>query len=181
MKIAVSGSHNTGKTTLIDELIGSLPTFSTVDEPYYVLEDEGHAFADMPSIEDFELQLERSIESIEDSEGDCLFDRCSYDMLAYLIALSDSEEFDINSWLPKVRDAMQQLDLIIFVPIEDPDRVTASASEHGRLRRRVNEELQEIILEDRWAFGLPAIDVAGSPSERASQVLAYIRSDLEHQ
>ncbi len=173
MRIAVLGAHNTGKTTLISELIDSLPTFSTVDEPYYLLEDEGHAFADMPCLEDFELQLERSIESIEESEGDSLFDRCPYDILAYLITHSESEGFDVNLWLPKVRDAMQQIDLVIFVPIEDPDRMTAS--DHGRLRRCVNEELQDIVLEDRWSFGVPAIDVAGSPGERVRQVLAYLR------
>ena len=60
MRIAVSGAHRTGKTTLIDELLGALATFSAVDEPYCLLAEEGHAFAEMPCLEDFELQLERS-------------------------------------------------------------------------------------------------------------------------
>jgi uridine kinase len=47
MRIAVSGAHHTGKTTLIDELIGSLSTFRVIDEPCYLLEDGGHAFAGM--------------------------------------------------------------------------------------------------------------------------------------
>jgi predicted ATPase len=84
LRIAASGSHDTGKTTLIGELIDCLPTFSTVDEPYYLLEEEGHVFAEMPCLEDFELQLERSIKSVVGREGDCLFDRCPFDILAYL-------------------------------------------------------------------------------------------------
>lgn len=181
MRIAVSGAHHTGKTTLIDKLIGSLPTFSTVDEPYYLLEEEGHSFAEMPCLEDFELQLERSIKAIVESDGDCLFDRCPSDILAYLIAHDESEGFDINRWLPRVRDAMQQLDLVIFVPIENPDRVSVSASDHWRLRRRVDEELQDIVLEDRWTFGVPAIEVAGPPGERARQALAYLRATAASQ
>lgn len=34
MRIAVSGSHRTGKSTLIAELAALLPGYSTVDEPY---------------------------------------------------------------------------------------------------------------------------------------------------
>ncbi len=176
MRMAVSGAHRTGKTTLLAELSRSLPAFCTVDEPYHLLEEEGHEFAEMPSLEDFELQLERSIESLVESEEDCLFDRCPADILAYLRVHDDSEAFDVDRWLARVRNAMQRLDLIVFVPIENPDRVSLSASDHRRLRRRVDEELQEIVLDDRWSFGVPAIEVAGSVSERARQVLAYLRA-----
>ena len=175
MKIAVSGAHHTGKTTLIDELAGSLSGFRTVDEPYYQLVEEGHAFAEMPCLEDFELQLTRSIESIVLSEGDCLFDRCPYDILAYLIVHDESEGFAINEWLPRVQDAMQLLDFVVYVPVEFPDRMPVSDFES--LRQCVDEELQSIILDDRWAFGVPVIEVEGSPGERARQVLAYMDSE----
>src|SRR5215210_662797 len=126
MRIAVSGAHRTGKTTLIEELSRALPTYTAVDEPYYLLAEEGHEFAEMPCLEDFELQLERSIECIVDSDRDQLFDRCPADILAYLMTHRDSDRFDIERCLPRVRGAMQRLDLIVFVPIEDPDRVVVS-------------------------------------------------------
>jgi hypothetical protein len=176
MRIAVSGAHRTGKTTLIHELSRALPTYVTVDEPYYLLEEEGHDFAEMPSLEDFELQLERSIESIADGEADCLFDRCPFDMLAYLITHEDSDGFHIDHWLPRARRALQRLDLIVFVPVEEPDRVIVSASDQRALRRRVDEELRDIVLEDRWSFEVEAIEVTGAPRERARQVLAYLES-----
>lgn len=179
MRIAVSGAHRTGKTTLIDALVDSLPEFNRVDEPYHLLEDEGHTFPEMPSLDDFEQQLERSIESIGQSEKDCLFDRCPSDLVAYLITHEDSHAFDLDRWLPRVRSALQQLDLVIFVPIEVPDRVTVSDSDHRQLRRRIDDELHSIVLEDRWSFGVPAIQVTGPPSERASQVLAYLESELD--
>lgn len=175
MRIAVSGAHRTGKTTLIEELSRTLPAYAVVDEPYYLLEEEGHAFAEMPSLEDFELQLERSIQCIADSEDDQLFDRCPADMLAYLMTHSDSDGFDVKDWLPRVRSAMQWLDLIVFVPVEDPDRVVVSEPEESELRRRVDEELREIVVEDRWDFGVEAIEVAGTSRQRARQVLAHVR------
>ena len=55
MRIAVSGAHRTGKTTLIEELSRALPTYTVVDEPYHLLEEEGYEFEALPSVEDFEL------------------------------------------------------------------------------------------------------------------------------
>ena len=42
MKIAVSGAHWTGKTTLVEELCRALPDHSFMNEPYYLLEEKGH-------------------------------------------------------------------------------------------------------------------------------------------
>ena len=152
----------------------ALPTYAVVDEPYYLLEEEGHELAEMPSLEDFELQLERSIQCIADSEDDQLFDRGPADMLAYLMTHPDSDGYDVEAWLPRVRSAMQRLDLIVFVPIEDPDRVIVSKPEEGELRRLVDEELRDIVVDDRWGFGVDAIEVAGTSRQRARQVLAYV-------
>ena len=179
MRIAVSGAHRTGKTTLLEELSRALPTHAVIDEPYYLLEEEGHEFAGMPSREDFELQLERSLEAIAHSEEDQLFDRCPADLLAYLIAHPDADGGDVEAWLPRMRSAMQRLDLIVFVPVEDPDRVIVSDREDREWRRRVDEELREILLADRWDMGVEAIEVTGTPRERARQVLAFITGQEE--
>jgi predicted ATPase len=175
MRIAVSGAHRTGKTALIEELSRALPAYVVVDEPYYLLEEEGHEFAEMPSLDDFELQLERSIQCVEDSEDDQLFDRCPADMLAYLIVHRDSDGIDVEAWLPRLESAMQRLDLIVFVPIESLDRVILSDPEDRELRRRVDEELRDIVVEDRLSFGLETIEVTGTLRERARQVLAHVK------
>lgn len=178
MRIAVSGAHRTGKTTLIDELGRALPTYGAVDEPYHLLAEEGHEFAEMPCLEEFELQLERAIECLIESEDDQLFDRCPADLLAYLITHEDSDGFEVERWLPRVRRAMRRLDLIVFVPVEEPDRVLVAEPEEGELRRRVDEELREIVLEDRWDFGVEAIEVTGTPRERARQVLDSFKDSI---
>jgi len=174
MRIAVSGAHRTGKTTLVEELARSLPNYVAVDEPYHLLEEEGHEFPERPGLEDFELQLERSIESIAESEEDRIFDRCPADILAYLVTHRESESFDVEPWLPRVRSAMERLDLIVFVPVEHPDRVEVPEPDDARLRRRVDEELRDIVLGDRWELGVEALEVAGTPRERARQVLGRL-------
>jgi|SRR5262245_30608217 len=176
MRIAVSGTHCTGKTTLVEELQRALPTYEAVDEPYYLLEEEGHEFAEMPSIEDFELQLDRSIKCITDSERDSIFDRCPADFLAYLLTYPESEWFDADHWLPRVLRAMERLDLIIFVPVEDPDRMIVAESENTDLRGRVDRELREILLEDRWGVGVEVMEVTGTVRERVRQVLAHFNT-----
>jgi len=175
MRIAVSGAHRTGKSTLIAELSRALPAYEVLDEPYHLLEEEGHKFAEMPGREDFELQLERSLECIAGSGEDCLFDRCPADLLAYLLTHRESDGFDLGRWLSRARNAMRRLDLIVFVPVENPDRVV-SEPEEDDWRLRVDEELQEILLADRWDFGVDVIEVTGSPRERARQVLTLVTS-----
>lgn len=180
MKIAVSGAHRTGKTSLVEELTDALAGFDAVDEPYYLLEDEGHVFAEAPGPEDFEAQLARSVRSILESDGDCVFDRCPLDLLAYLKVLGDSSGSGMDRWSTGVDDAMRRLDVVVFVPVEEPDRVSEPEPDGGRLRRRVDEALRELIFDDPWGFGVPAIEVAGTPRERAAQVLAHLQDRRAH-
>jgi hypothetical protein len=174
MRIAVSGAHCTGKTTLVEELQLALPTYEAIDEPYYLLEEEGYEFAEMPGLEDFELQLDRSLKCIIGSERDSIFDRCPADFLAYLLTDRDSKDFDVDRWLPRIRRAMELLDLIIYVPIEDADRIVIAGSENADFRRRVDEELREILLDDRWGLRMEVLEVTGTVRERVCRVLAYL-------
>jgi hypothetical protein len=178
MRIAVSGAHRTGKTTLVDELLRGLASYVGVAEPYHLLEEEGHEFAEMPCLEDFELQLARSIQCIAEADADSIFDRCPADILAYLVTHAECEAFDVEHWLPRARRAMEQLDLIVFVPIED--RVVVADSDHAELRSRVDEELRRIVVEDRWEFGVETLEVTGSARERAGQVLARVTGERGH-
>jgi hypothetical protein len=175
MKIAISGAHGTGKTTLATELARRLPGYALLEEPYFQLVEEGHVFAEMPSLEDFELQLERSIETILESDGDVVFDRCPADFLAYLTTHDDALAFafEVEAWLPRAREAMQQLDIVIFVPIEQPDRI-ADPGDFTGLRVQVDDELRDTVLRDRWGFGNIAIEASGTLAERVGQVLAHI-------
>jgi hypothetical protein len=173
MRIAISGTHFSGKSTLVEELSRALPKYSIIEEPYYLLEEEGYEFAEVPSLEDFELQLERAIECLEESGPDVVFDRCPADLLGYLLTLPDAGSFDLERWLPRARRAVERLDLIVYLPIEEPDRIVLPRSQDAAFRRQVDEALREILLEDSLDFDIDVLEVSGTPNERLRQVLAY--------
>jgi AAA domain len=174
MKIAVSGSHRTGKSTLVGDVHQSLAGYEVIDEPYRLLEEEGHPFAHPPSLEDFVLQLDRSIRSLLSCPTRVIFDRCPADFLAYLTVHRDRDAFDLGAWMPRVSEAMERLDLVILVPIEDPDRVAVSREDGPRWRRAVHEELRSILLDDSYHLGVATLEVRGDRRERLNQVLRHL-------
>jgi uridine kinase len=44
MRVGVSGTHGTGKSTLVEALCVHLPEHLAADEPYYLLEEEGYCW-----------------------------------------------------------------------------------------------------------------------------------------
>src|SRR5215469_14218534 len=165
VRIAFSGAHRVGKTTLIDRVAEALPGYALVPEPYHLIEEDGYDFADPPSGEDFEAQLERSIVELEEA-GECtLFDRCPADLLAYLLV----GDHDIDPQLERCREAIGLLDLVVLVPIEEPDRIAVSSHEDLEQRRAVDEELCELLL-DEW-LAEQVLPVHGDVTTRLAQVL----------
>lgn len=173
MRVAFSGTHRVGKTTLLEAVAARLPRYRTIEEPYHLLEEEGVELSDPPAVEDFERQLQRSLHELEEAPANALFDRCPLDFLAYLRALE--EDLDLEEWLPRIGEALRSLDLIVIVPIETPDRVLLPPQEDRLLRREVDEGIRAMVLEDSFDFGLTAIEVHGDVEERARQVMRAVR------
>lgn len=156
-----------GKSTLVADLAQALPGHTVVVEPYVALVEEGHSFADPPTVEDFEAQLVRSIEMLGEGGADVLFERCPVDFLAYIAAHEDGGTFDLRAWLPRVRAAVSTLDLVAYAPLE--------AGRHRGFRARVDDQLREILVGDAHGLGLNAVEVAGEPGARVALLLAHIR------
>ncbi|HMJ14302.1 MAG TPA: AAA family ATPase [Polyangiaceae bacterium] len=176
MRIAISGTHRSGKSTLIEELSTLLPKYRTVDEPYHLLVEDGYEFSHPPSLEDFVAQLERSLQELSDETGDVLFDRCPIDWLAYISVHADADEFDLDDWLPRVRAALRTMNWIVFVPIEDPDRIHfASSDDDDDSRELVDQKLKELLLEDSLDLDVEVLEVEGEVGQRARSVMRRIR------
>ncbi|MFE8597712.1 AAA family ATPase [Archangium violaceum] len=176
MRIAVTGTHRVGKSTLIEELEEQLAEYRVIDEPYHLLEEEGYEFASPPCLEDFLEQLRRSMELLEEegSARNVLFDRCPLDFLGYLLTHEDSDSFDVEEWLARVRSTLQTLDLVVFVPIEERDRIRIPAHEDPRLRAEVDEKLAGILFDDPFELGMEVLSVHGSTSARVAQILEHL-------
>jgi predicted ATPase len=173
MRIAVTGTHRVGKSTLIEALEDRLAEYRAVDEPYLLLEEEGYEFASPPCLEDFLEQLRRSMELLEDEEGarNVLFDRCPLDFLGYLLTHEESESFDLEEWLARIRSTLQTLDLVVFVPIEERDRIQLPAHEDPEQRVAVDEKLAWMLLDNPFELGVEVLPVHGSRTARVTQVL----------
>jgi len=172
MKITLTGAHRTGKTTLTEKLQEALPEYEVRDEAFYELEETGFAFSEIPSPEEYLILLEHSIEQITAAENEnIIFDRCPLDMLAYILATDDFESINIKTLYERVKDAMSETDLLVFVPVEVPDRIGCPSSELPELRQKVNEILNDWV----WDFNTNAIEVSGSPSVRRDQIIRIIK------
>jgi len=87
MRIAFTGSHRVGKTTLAEEIAESLPDYEFINEPYLQLEEEGYLFSEIPTLEDYIEQFNFSVEQLQNSDDNLIFDRCPLDLLAYIYAV----------------------------------------------------------------------------------------------
>jgi GTPase SAR1 family protein len=174
MKIVITGAHRVGKTTLAEKLLESLPGYDYRPEPYYDLEELGHVFSDNPKVDEYLEQLEYSLDQISKSGSNVIFDRCPVDILAYIQAIRKSE--NIQSIYNKVKSVMSEIDLIVFVPIEDPDLISCPESELPELRSQVNEILSEWIGD----FGIETMEVNGTLSARREQVLNKILQEKKN-
>ena len=174
MRVAISGTHAVGKTTLVRALATRLPDFECIEEAYLLLSDNGVEFSDRPSVDEFDAMFDLAARTLSELEvGSQILDRCPLDYLAYVAALSPAET-DLGSQIGQARDALRHLDLVVFVPIEVPDRIETGSITLPRLRRRVDELLRAMLVDDEWGFSVSALEVAGTIAERVDRVCARI-------
>lgn len=173
MRIGVSGTHGTGKSTLVGALSDRLG-HESVDEPYVLLEEEGHELGHPPAAEDFRQQLDRSVAALRTPATDVVFDRTPLDFLAYLAALRAEPDYETDA----VRAALASLDLLVLVPVtEETDRVLPPA-ELPELRRAVDDALLELVGADPLDLlgDLPVLELTGPLGARVDTVVRACRS-----
>ncbi|HYG15928.1 MAG TPA: AAA family ATPase [Bacteroidia bacterium] len=173
MRIAISGTHFTGKTTLIEDIMQRLPDYEWVEEPYYLLEEEGYQFPETPLLEDYEKQLSRSIQLLRGPQQNIIFDRCPLDFIAYSLSVTDSDYFNIDSWLPALNEALNSLDLIFFLPVEQG--IPVPASQNNDFRRNVDDQLNDIFHNNSLGFNVKVVTIQGSREKRAELAMEHIR------
>ena len=177
MRIAVSGTHGVGKSTLIDEFLQMHAEFVHEPEPYTVLVEElGEEFADEPRVEDFRRQLEFNIDRLrQHALGEkIIYERCPIDFLAYIDAL---EPRSVEALLGAVSEAMQNLDLIVYLPLDDELTIE---SEYPKLQKAVDRRLSRILLDDELGLiSARVVEAKGSTSQRL-RILEHALTDIKH-
>ena len=147
MRIAVSGAHCSGKSTLIDDFLAAHPDYVHEPEPYEWLVDlYGEDVGGEPGVDDFFRQLEVSVERLSSYPRGArvIAERSPLDFIAYLQAL-ECEPAVLEQAVALANKGMEHVDLLVVLPI---DGVAAPESEDLELRQAVNDCLLELVGED---------------------------------
>ena len=177
MRLAVSGSHGTGKSTLIAAFLGKRPEYRHEPEAFETLGDDVElAESGKPTAAALRALLDYTLAAVEShaSDSSVVFERSPVDYLAYAAASRRAwrgeavAEF-LSAYVPLVRASLRGLDLIAYLPVS-PDGPEARPGESAGFRRRVDRQLRRALLEDEYDLlddrGAPAVVELPSRPER---------------
>ena len=184
MRIAISGTHCCGKSTLIDEFLITHSEYTHEPEAYEALQDEhGESFAAEPSAEDFRRQLDHCVDRLEQyrESDNVVFERCPADYLAYMLALRylgrDSQASQVAAESVGIaRSGMKRLDIVVLARL-DEENFEVADEEDPELRRLVDEKLESILSDNEFDLfsELLIIEPPGSTIERLQALEAALR------
>jgi AAA domain len=175
LRIAVSGTHCSGKTTLIADFLAAHPEYIHEPEPYVWL-DELYA---EPGVADFYRQLEICVERLRGYEpgADMIAERSPLDFIAYMLALHDLGRggHDIlDAAVTLAESGLAHLDVLIVLPLNGGTE--APPDEDPELREAMNERLMEIVDGDEFGL-LGTIQVGelhGTPQRRLAGLEQFL-------
>jgi hypothetical protein len=176
MRVGISGTHGTGKTTLAEALCARLPGHVAADEPYYLLEEEGYEFEFPPSLEDYRALLARSVRSLTSPPllRRIIFDRTPLDYLAYIAATGADPSTEAGT--AALQPAFGSLDLLVITLITPETEQLLPPAEMPRLRSQMNDALLELVYDDplnAWGDN-PVLELSGPLDGRLDAVLAAL-------
>ncbi len=181
MRIAISGTHFMGKSTLIEDFIKRHPDYQSEIEPYYKLQDE----QSIPSLDGFLEQLDYSIKQLNEcaNEDSIIFDRCPVDFLAYAMCILDQDDLDVNTSevserFPEMKEALNHLDLIVFLPMSKENPIEYPGG-NPAYRRVVDTIFKKIYRDDICdifpQYGHPKIiEISGDRMTRIKKLESYL-------
>ena len=161
MRIVVSGTHASGKSTLISDFAARHRDFVVLPDPFESIDETW----DEPGAAMFAAQLGVAARRLLDyGPGDeVIAERGPIDFLAYLGALG-SEPSD-RVW-ELAAEAMRRVDLLVVLPLVSPDSIPVSADEHPALRAAMNDELLDLVDDPDLVAEATVIELTGAPPDR---------------
>jgi len=196
MRIAISGSHSLGKSTIVNDWVARHPHFKREEEPYRALGLHGPyeiLFRDASTRLQNGIQLYYNISRVHryaDSSSDVIFDRSPVDYIAYSQYTADQRSTDIDdafveSMVPVARESLDHLDILAFVPKSEDWPVEMEEDgirpvDHA-YRNEVDAIFKQIYREGRFGVMPPSkgpgpllIELMGPRQERLDQLQSAI-------
>ena len=177
MRIAVSGTHCSGKSTLIEDFTAAHRHYELVPEPYELL-DESYS---EPTVDDFHRQLEISVETVRGYPPGAFMiaERSPLDFIAYILALEDAPP--AQRALDLAAAGMAHIDLLVVLPLDE--EIEAPDAEDRALREAMNERLFSLIGTDEFDLlrnaGVRVVEVTGPPRRRLMELERAVRLQEE--
>jgi deoxyadenosine/deoxycytidine kinase len=201
MRIAISGTANVGKSTLIKDFLQNWPTYKTPENSYReFFKQNKYPHNKNCNKEGQWAILNHMIDEMQkySKDDNIIFDRCPLDNLIYSLwscekSASDIDEEFLSKCIPIIKESMKHLDVIFFIPIsksspipivQDGSRETDSdyITEIDNLFKAIFHLYQHSF--DNNPFlpndDCPAIiEIFGNPLERIMLLQQYLNVDGE--
>ena len=199
MRIAICGTANVGKSTLLQDFLQEWDMYGREVKTYRdVLNEKGLPHSKKTTKESQKAILDYMVDTLKEfKKGDkVIFDRCPLDNLVYSMWAMSQEDSDIDEdfideCIPIVREALTNLDIIFFIPITKFNKIDI---EEDGFRETDKQYIQEIdsffkVLQRHYhdhpqdnpffpRDDSPAlIEIFGSKEERVGMIKLYIDAE----
>jgi hypothetical protein len=178
MRIVVSGTHATGKSTLITDFVRQHSEFTVLPDPFELLDEAW----DSPNPAMFTAQLRIAADRlVRDDEDECLIaERGPIDFLAYLLAMAELTGSSLSDDLIERATtmsaaALRTVDLLVVLPLAPSDPIHVGDEEYPELRDAMNDMLLDLI-DDPDVIGtqLTVAEITGDPAARLTALEALV-------
>lgn len=180
MRIVVSGTHASGKSTLVSDFVMRHREFTVLPDPFELVDEAG----DAPTAALFATQLRIAADRLTDGTvGEHLIaERGPIDFLAYLVALGELngsalDEASLRRAMARTAEALRAVDVLVVLPLTTCDPIHVGSDEHLELRTSMNDALLELIDDpDLVGEHLTVAELTGDPAARLAELEALTGS-----
>lgn len=198
MRIAIIGSACQGKTTLVNDMIKTWPTYKAHVSDYRarVREENLPINKEMTQAAQWTI-LNCLIDDLQSytSDDNVIFDRCPLDNIVYSLwgnakNSSDIDDDFIKKCIPLVQQSMHLLDIIFFLPITKTSPVEITDKDQREVDPDFIREIDNIfksISHSYYRTGSspffpeedrpPIIEIFGNPVERIEMMKLYLNEE----
>ena len=176
MRIVVSGTHASGKSTLVADFAAAHPGYLVLGDPFELLDE-----ADAADAGSFVAQLRIAAARLRKlpAGAQVVAERGPLDFLAYLDALESLGRASgirdlLRAGAESTRAAMEHVDLLVLLPLGAPDLIEVPADEDPQLRSAMDAALLEFAGDPDLTGAARVVELSGSPERRLESLLTAI-------
>lgn len=178
MVIVVSGTHASGKSSLIDAFAAAQPQFRILPDPFETLDDYRTDAGAGVFYQQLQVSAARLLEL---RKGPVIAERGPLDFLAYLDAIEQlgrptRSRDHFRRGVSLCIEAMKKVDLLVLLTLNSIDRIDVPEDEDPDLRSAMNEALVELADDEDLTGGAEVIEVTGAPDTRLARLEQVVAS-----